>query len=104
MYRQGDVLIIPTTKKPTKAMKPVARDNGRLVLAYGEVTGHAHAVHDAGTMLRNEAAELQDLMMLLPGGGTVVHEEHRAIPLAPGNYTVRRQREYTPDAIRNVAD
>jgi hypothetical protein len=32
------------------------------------------------------------------------HEEHGEIALAPGGYQVIRQREYAPEAIRNVAD
>ena len=31
-----------------EAAKPVARDHGRVVLAYGEATGHAHAIASAG--------------------------------------------------------
>jgi hypothetical protein len=33
-----------------------------------------------------------------------VHEEHGAIPLPRGWYRVVRQREYTPGAVRIVAD
>ena len=42
-YRQGDVLVIRVDDVPSSAVS-VPRDAGRLVLAYGEVTGHAHAV------------------------------------------------------------
>lgn len=34
----------------------------------------------------------------------IVHEEHGPITLTTGLYRVVRQREYTPTAIRNVAD
>lgn len=37
-------------------------------------------------------------------GVQVTHEEHGAIVLPPGDYVVRRQREYAPEAIRLVAD
>lgn len=46
-YRQGDVLIQPVDSVPSDAIA-VARDNGRSILAYGEVTGHAHALHGPG--------------------------------------------------------
>jgi hypothetical protein len=46
-YRQGDVLILETAAAPTDAVE-VPRDKGRIVLAYGEVTGHAHAIHGVG--------------------------------------------------------
>ena len=51
MYRQGDVLIRRLKKLPPEpegGSEKVERDNGRVVLAYGEVTGHAHAIHDPG--------------------------------------------------------
>ncbi len=32
------------------------------------------------------------------------HEEHPAVPLPPGRYEVRRQREYTPEGWRQVED
>ena len=45
MFRQGDVLIIPVKSIP-KTAEPIAREQGRVVLAHGEVTGHAHAIRD----------------------------------------------------------
>lgn len=102
--RQGDVLLIPVRAIPAKAT-PVQRDNGRVILAYGEVTGHAHAVADT---LQDPACEL-----LATGDSTylrvdrisqLVHEEHSALALEPGAYRVIRQREYSPEEIRNVAD
>jgi hypothetical protein len=44
MQAQGDVLMFPVAELPANLV-PVARDNGRIVLAYGEHTGHAHAIH-----------------------------------------------------------
>jgi len=35
---------------------------------------------------------------------TLEHDEHDPIPLPRGNPEVIRQREYSPEAIRNVAD
>ena len=32
------------------------------------------------------------------------HDEHATINLPPGSYIVRRQREYSPEEIRRVAD
>lgn len=53
MFRQGDVLIVPLGEDavPDHAVGAVSepRDGrGRLVLALGEVTGHAHAVVGPG--------------------------------------------------------
>ncbi len=54
MYRQGDVLIVPVAQDAVPAHAAHAprerRDGrGRLVLALGEVTGHAHAVVGPGS-------------------------------------------------------
>jgi hypothetical protein len=66
-----------------------------LILAMGELTGHAHRVE------ADEAAELYefgDLLFLhvIGGPASVVHEEHNLIRLPPGVYRVWRQREYDP--------
>lgn len=108
MARQGDVLIIACdTPLPENAV-PVERDRGRVILAYGEVTGHAHAVLDRDVTMFTVPGD-NDLHMIAPSpSASVTHDEHAAIPLtAPGeygHYIIRRQREYTPEAIRNVAD
>ena len=104
MYRQGDVLIIPVPEIP-KNVEKVPRDAGRVVLAYGEVTGHAHAiVAEKATMFRDP--KLNALFMNVTGKDPVAlqHEEHSTINIAPGKYQVIRQREYTPQAVKYVAD
>ncbi|MGW2546792.1 hypothetical protein ACWC5I_39470 [Kitasatospora sp. NPDC001574] len=108
MYRQGDVLIVPVEESavPTRvgSLAPQPRDSrGRLVLALGEVTGHAHAVVGPGE-LRREAGPFGAAWLHLVEGGRVVHEEHAAIPLPKGWYRVVRQREYVPGSVRVVAD
>jgi hypothetical protein len=71
------------------------------VLAEGERTGHAHRVVGGRPRLY-EAAGRRFLRVV--AGARVVHEEHDEIALGPGVYEVRRQREYSPVAIRTVAD
>ncbi|GGV22811.1 hypothetical protein GCM10010277_02010 [Streptomyces longisporoflavus] len=108
MYRQGDVLIVPVAES---ALPPHSADGpqeprdarGRLVLALGEVTGHAHAVVGPGQLIR-ESGPFGPMLLHLPDGGRVVHEEHAAIPLPKGWYRVVRQREYVPGSVRLVAD
>ncbi len=100
--RQGDVLLIPVPSRSLKAAKPVPRDHGRIVLAYGEVTGHAHAIDDALAELFEERDG--QLYLKVDGPAVLRHEEHGAIAIDPGLYRVVRQREYTPEAIRQVAD
>lgn len=100
-WRQGDVLIRRVDTVPSDA-KPLAREGGRVILAHGEVTGHAHAVAEADA----EIFETRDgkHYLRLDAPLSVRHEEHSAIALEAGTYEVVRQREYHPEEIRNVAD
>jgi hypothetical protein len=58
MFRQGDVMIVPVDAIP-EGLKRVPLEGGRVVLAHGEVTGHAHAVVGEGVEFL--AADLEDL-------------------------------------------
>lgn len=102
MIRQGDVALVAIDEIPAEAVE-LPRDAGdRVVLAYGEVTGHAHALHEPGvTMLRAANA---DVFLRVIEPSNLVHEEHAKIPVPPGTYRVVRQREYHPDELRTVAD
>jgi hypothetical protein len=104
LYRQGDVLLRRTHSKAKG--KPVARDDrGRIVLAEGEVTGHAHAIADREAELLHDAdTERRFLEVLAEGGVDLLHEEHRTMTLPKGTYEVVIQREYAPEAPRNVVD
>ena len=98
---QGDVLIRQVANVPQEA-KPVGRDDERVVLAYGEVTGHAHAISE-------KLAQLfltPDGRQYLNAGELVhlVHEEHDTIQIPPGNYEILLQREYSPESIQRVLD
>jgi hypothetical protein len=151
MMRQGDVLIVPVSSLPA-GLEPVKREKGRVVLAHGEVTGHAHAIKDRNvTAFRDE--KLNQLFLHARGEqvgplkGTLVemdraqgwflaqtdlrkmpikfalshaqiedgviecgpfslldHEEHNPVAIPDGEHRIIRQREYSPEAIRNVAD
>ncbi len=97
--RQGDVLLVPIDEIP-EAARPLRRIGGRVVLAEGEVTGHAHAIRStAATLL--EAGE--DRFLQVGSGVTLDHEEHAQIDVAPGTYRVVIQREYVPPEISPVA-
>ena len=105
VYRQGDVMFIPCDTVPDGTK----RHNG--TVAYGEVTGHSHRLADLSV---GEVLECGDGLYLKVSeegisfsgdpGATVIHEEHRALNLPPGNYKVRIQTEYSPAAIQNVRD
>lgn len=100
IYRQGDVAIIPINNLPkcTKA----EREGSRIVLAHGEVTGHAHAIHEPS--VKSFVDQDGRLILDAPEGANVIHEEHSTITLPPGKYRVIIQREYRPEGIINVQD
>lgn len=104
LYRQGDVLLIPTDKAFPKGAKPAPLDGGRVILAYGEVTGHCHEVIGDVEFLAADLDEMADRFLRVEKEASVVHDEHTTIRLPAGDYVVRRQREYTPEAIVRVAD
>lgn len=112
-YRQGDLLIERIAKIPTTAAKQ--NKSTRIILAHGEVTGHYHALEISDPADWWKAEEISpasqkpttlagELFVSLPAGGLVTHQEHSAIRLPVGHYRISRQREYSPEAIRNVED
>jgi hypothetical protein len=99
-YRQGDVLLKRIDKLPEDAH--VLEWDKRIVLAYGEVTGHAHAIStDYAKMYMWKG----DRLLEVKTGAKLVHEEHATIALPEGVYQVIQQREYVPEAPpRDVLD
>ena len=103
--RQGDVLLIRIDEIPSDAAP--CEVNGDVILAYGEVTGHAHRLEagKAKAFAKGGAWDPSaERFIQALEGAELRHEEHAAILLPPGNYQIRIQREYHPEAIRNVAD
>jgi len=106
-WRQGDVLVIATTK--TKAGAAVPRDErGRAVLAAGELTGHHHAIASVDALLSEIAtpkpAQTGERFLRTTAPVDLSHEEHSTIRLPKGSYVVRIQREYDPIETRRVED
>lgn len=112
-FRQGDVLIERIAKIPNSAKKQTASRG--IILAHGEVTGHHHILKTQDpadwwkegeilASLEKPPSLAGEIFVSLPDGGVVAHDEHSEIKLPVGNYRITRQREYSPEAIRNVAD
>jgi hypothetical protein len=98
-YRQGDVLIQRVETIPASAV--LQKHDGKIIVAHGEATGHAHQIDstDADWWKHEE-----DQFVQVKTAAPLTHQEHSKIPLKRGRHVVRRQREYSPSAIRNVAD
>jgi len=120
--RQGDVFL-ERIAAPPKTGKPIPRESGRIVLAHGEATGHAHVIeHRKARLLdidREDHTAVGDevwanVIGILRANGqklTLKHDcpgqakpDHDTIPLPPGDYAVITQLQYTPEAIIPVAD
>jgi len=106
-YRQGDVALVLTTlatiPEGAKEIKPEARG---IVLAYGEVTGHAHRIevpkkeqHKVRYWDVGAERYLQVLERV-----TLKHEEHAAIVLDKGIYRQAFQVEDFGPEVRRVED
>lgn len=105
--RQGDVFVRRVDALPENLV-PVPKDKGRVIVSYGEVTGHAHAIvgSDVELFKPGEASAAAELYLKVRSTDTQIrHEEHGWIDLPVGDYIVRPyQREYTPQEIVRVAD
>lgn len=111
--QQGDVLLRINQIIPTNA-KEVKPDNGRLILASGIHTGHAHVINLSASpeskLLTTEVNpftnESENLFLLVEKTVKLTHEEHEAIEVKPGIYRVGKVREVDPytDEIRSVQD
>lgn len=105
-FRQGDVFI-EQIEETGGSGEPIQPDSGRVVLEYGEVTGHAHAIYEPQHVQFYRPEPVKDrtvrhLRALQPV--KLLHEEHAPIELPAGLYRITRQREYHPEEIRYVAD
>jgi hypothetical protein len=104
-YRQGDVLLVripePSREERREERQMLAED-GRVILAHGEATGHAHAI-DAALATLFQLSDGQ-LYFRVTGQADLQHEEHRALSLPPGHYRVVRQREFLARAATVVRD
>ena len=115
LIRQGDVLVAQIKALPAGA-RLVPDQNCKVILAWGEVTGHHHRIEHkishgaAAEMVEAVIARCRlyecegDRFLVVDEPVELRHEEHFAIGLAPGIYEVPVQVEYTPAEIRRVAD
>jgi hypothetical protein len=98
MYRHGDVLVRRVECIPSNAL-----ERPHLVLAEGEVTGHAHRIAEAHSAeLYQDGARMY--LRVLTDTATLIHQEHGPISLPRGDHQVWRQREYSPGDIRTIRD
>jgi hypothetical protein len=107
MQRQGDVIVVPVNADAPVA-NPVPPQGFPVVL--GENGGNTHLLLPQGVGVFYSALPPQfgklDLGLLHVAKGSVAylaHPEHGYAGIAPGSYTIRRQREQA-DIVRLVQD
>lgn len=100
--RQGDVLIERVQEVIRKSSKNKKLKS--VVLAEGEATGHAHVLRAQDGDFADWWKQDGHQFASITAPAVVVHEEHKSIELERGTYKITRQREYTQEAIRHVAD
>lgn len=71
----------------------------RVVLAYGEVTGHAHAFYDPAKVEYTNGQ-----LKIKAAGAALEHEEHKTHVFEPGVGEVTIQREYQMGSIKRAVD
>jgi hypothetical protein len=103
-FRQGDVLLLggPSVALPAAATD-ITPDEGRVVLALGEATGHAHAFYERACVTLRQAPS-RDRYLKVVKTTALLHEEHTAPKVPPGIYRLPKQVEYSPRELVRVAD
>ena len=101
ILRQGDVLLVKINDLPMGNAVGQAKDD--IILAYGEVTGHAHRIKVPAKKAKLWDANAERFLQVMETVA-LTHEEHSTITIDPGIYRVAIQTEYTPEELRRVAD
>jgi len=134
-YQHGDVLIVELSssikekKVETHGMLQGQRtdltdrnerwmQDNRVVIAEGEVTGHAHAfnfdnnpnvkitLYKDGDRYGSRNSDTPDFMRIENGPATITHEEHDPIQVPSGDYSISQVQEfdYLSMEARRVVD
>lgn len=111
--RQGDVLLVRVDASEAHG-EEVAREQGAIVLALGESSGHRHQLTAKGAKLfqRGSARFLEIsarggamLSVTSDRGEPLSVERHLPVTVPPGVFRVTIQREYTLEhQVRRVVD
>jgi hypothetical protein len=97
---QGDLLI--QAHRPGKGSGTPIPSEG-IAVVRGEAGGNTHSLHGDGTWRPGADMILGTVSVPEAGCAYLLHPEHGALGIGPGNYLIRRQQEQG-DIIRVVAD
>lgn len=105
---QGDIFIRRIGSIPKEAVPQEAK--GAYVVVTHSETGHDHVFSKLSGVRMFEAPNnpLLGYLSVPEAGATLEHlrpwDTHQSILFQPGHYEVRRQREWSPEGWRRVAD
>jgi hypothetical protein len=113
--RQGDVYLFETVI-PVEAVKVEPNESERHVLAYGEITGHAHAIYDLkkveiymleqGGVTKQYIKAIKDVK-LLHGAWKGKGGDHAIVTIPKGKtmeVVIQREYNYWTDSPERVKD
>jgi hypothetical protein len=105
LQRQGDVIVIPTPDVEVRDGKQVPAQG--VAVVRGENGGNTHLLLASGdvkyAVVESDRLDIGTFTVAEGATAYLAHPEHGYAGIAPGTYTVRRQREQA-DEIRMVAD
>lgn len=103
---QGDIYIRRVEEIPAEA-ELVSPEQGRVVVTHSE-TGHDHVMESAAAEMFRIPGDVWKAYLKVyektPLRHLRTYDTHEPIMFEPGNYIVHRQREYTPEGLRQVQD
>lgn len=106
MAAQGDVMFIRVESIPAEAIRAEEKD-GYFIVAHSE-TGHDHVLDSRNAQMLIDKTNEFIAYVKVSKETEVKHQRsfdtHESLLLTPGNYEIRRQREYIPEGFRKVAD
>lgn len=104
-YQQGDCILKPISEFP-KGERVLDSQMKDKILAFGEVTGHAHRFADADDLAVETFRILNVIYMNVKRPTMLTHEEHKKIEIPPGKYEIGivRETDHMAGVTRQVAD
>jgi hypothetical protein len=103
---QGDLCIRRISSVPA-GLTPAAAEGGVYILAHSE-TGHHHVIDSRNAQMLIDKTNKFIAYLKVSAPTEVEHQRsfdtHESLLLTPGDYEIRRQREYVAEGFRRVAD
>jgi len=103
---RGDIALMRIKELP-EGVVPHVPENGVYVVAHSE-TGHHHVVDQRRAQVYTHPEHVGSMFMVVEEDVELqhrrAHDTHETVKFDAGVFRINRQREYTPQGFRNVAD